>query len=70
MSSAAAKLVEEFIQLEPAEREAVWRALQERIMDPTTRRDDDPIRSARGMLAGAGLNRSLLAERAKERARG
>ena len=62
MSSAAAKLVEEFIQLDPAERQEVWRALQERIKDPATPSGDDPIRSARGMLAGAGLNHSLLAE--------
>jgi hypothetical protein len=32
--------------------------------------NDDPIRTARGMFAGSGLNKALLAERAKERARG
>ena len=70
MSIAAAKLVEEFIQLEPAEQQVVWRALQECIKASTAPAGDDPIRSARGMLAGAGLNQALLTERAKERARG
>jgi hypothetical protein len=70
MSSAAAKLIEDFSQLDPAERREVWRALGERIKDPSAPAREDPIRSARGMLAGAGLSRTLLAERAKERARG
>jgi hypothetical protein len=69
MSGAAAKLVEEFSQLDPTERQEVWRVLQERVKDAGASPSEDSIRSARGMLAGSGLNRALLAERAKERPR-
>jgi len=70
VSIAAAKLVEEFTLLEPAEQQEVWRALENRMTDTPSIPNDDPIRTARGMFVGSGLNKALLAERARERARG
>lgn len=71
MSTAAQTILEEFKSLPtPEQREVSWqiqRWLDTAGMPPA---DADPIRSARGVLAGSGVSKALAASRAEERSRG
>ena len=71
MSKTAQAVLEDFKRLPSAEQVEVSRQI-ERVMagQPAETTSDDPIRSARGMFAGSGLGKALLASRAEERRRG
>jgi hypothetical protein len=71
MSTAAQAILEEFRSLPATEQREVSRQIlhwldQTAVQPPVA----DPIRTARGMFAGAGLTDALLASRAEERRRG
>jgi hypothetical protein len=70
MSSKAQAILDEIRALPPRELQAIWRELQLLSNAPTKTPAPDPIRSARGMLAGGRLGEALLASRAEERHRG
>jgi len=70
MSKKAEAILDEIRALPPQELQVVWRALQHLSNTWPETTSADPIRSARGMLAGSRLGEALLASRAEERRRG
>ena len=70
MSTAGQTLIEEFKSLPATEQIEVSRQIQGLLSKvDSTPTNADPIRSARGMLAGSHLTEALLASRAEERRR-
>jgi hypothetical protein len=70
MSSKAQAILDEIRTLPPREFQALWRELQHLLNARPEMPAADPIRSARGMLAGGRLGEALLASRTEERRRG
>ena len=70
MSSRAMTLMAELVALPVNERLEISRQLAGMQMQRQPAAGDDPIRSARGMFAGSGLTKALLASREEERRRG
>ncbi len=72
MSTKAQAILEQFETLPPAEQREVLRGLQQSSVTDNKRlaARRESIRRGRGLLAGSGLLEALLADRAKERARG
>jgi hypothetical protein len=69
MSTKAQAILQEIQALPPQEFQAIWRELQLLSNAPARTADADPVRSARGMLAGSRLGEALLTSRAEERRR-
>lgn len=71
MSTNSQAILEQIKMLPPDELAALQRELEHvAAFDRPMIREDDPIRSARGMFAGSGLSAALLASRTEERAGG
>jgi hypothetical protein len=70
MSSKAQAILDEIRALPPMELQSLWRELQHLSSARPELPATDPIRSARGMLAGGRFREALLASRAEERCRG
>ncbi|HZM05657.1 MAG TPA: hypothetical protein VFC44_21865 [Candidatus Saccharimonadales bacterium] len=70
MSTKAQAILNEIRALPPQELQVICRELQSALAPAPKCTEEDPIRSARGMFAGAGLTDALLTSRAEERRRG
>jgi hypothetical protein len=71
MSSKAESVWTGFRELSPQEQQEVFQQMMRWRTEATSPQPaSDPIRSARGLFAGSGLNESLLASRAEDRHRG
>jgi hypothetical protein len=66
MTAVANKLLDDFKKLAPDEQ----RIVRERVINLAETRQREPLQRLRGSSAGKGLLDKLLADRARERARG